>query len=172
MTGLELCQPFFGRASSGYVGSSEKGESLEGRALNRAFETDPEGTASAVNLQPTDEPYVPGAEELLTLLAEADEATRQRISIGTMVSAFNFLAALPAEIRRPEVILENTGEIGLDWQLRSNQVLSLNVGDGVVGYAALIGDEPIHGRAPFVERVPQTVEFLFSRLFPGSAASD
>lgn len=77
------------------------------------------------------------------------------------------LNALPNDIPLPAVFVESDGNIGLDWDEGNRQVISLTVRDTpMVGFSALLGAEPLHGRMPFVGEVPSTLRYLLARLFP------
>jgi len=98
---------------------------------------------------------------------------RSRAESGTLLhpDAFSrtleLLMALPREVPLPDVVVESETEIGLDWDLGRRQVLSLTVRDTpMVGFSALFGQEPLHGRFVFAgDDIPETLQYLFSRLF-------
>jgi hypothetical protein len=76
------------------------------------------------------------------------------------------LNALPHDIPLPTVVVEADGNIGLDWDEGARQVVSLTVRDTpMVGFSALLGAEPLHGRTPFAGEIPQTVRYLLQRLY-------
>lgn len=80
---------------------------------------------------------------------------------------FDLLRTLPREIPLPEIVVESEHEIGLDWGRGPREVLSLTIdGTPFIGFAALIGHEPIHGRALFAGDLPEILAHLFSRLYP------
>jgi hypothetical protein len=80
---------------------------------------------------------------------------------------FDLLRVLPSDVPLPEIVVESGREIGLDWNESSRRVLSLTVDDTpYLGFAALFGHEPIHGRLPFDGSLPKTLAYLFSRLYP------
>ena len=57
--------------------------------------------------------------------------------------------------------------------MRADRVLSISVsGVGTIGYAGLIGLEPVCGRAPFAGAIPETVLCLLTRLYPSDAPTD
>ncbi len=91
------------------------------------------------------------------------------VSIVPYTRMFELLTLLPRSIDVPEIVVESENQIALDWDLGARQQLSLTInGTTFIGYAALIGHEPIHGRAPFAGTVPETVAHLLQRLFPVS----
>lgn len=84
--------------------------------------------------------------------------------------ALEILALLPKQIPLPEVVVESEGEIGFDWDEGSRRVVSLTVRDTpVVGFAALLGEEPVYGRMRFGGEIPETLRFLLARLYTGRA---
>jgi hypothetical protein len=96
-------------------------------------------------------------------------------SDGTLTSPEGFgrtlelLNRLPREIPLPQVVVESENEIGLDWDEGRGRVLSLTVRDtSMLGFAALFGEEPLHGRMRFTDEIPETLRFLFCRLYPTS----
>jgi hypothetical protein len=79
--------------------------------------------------------------------------------------ALAVIEALPFGITPPEIVIEQDGEIGFDWQESPRKVLSLSIGpSGMIGYAALVGSEPIYGKAPFGGDLPETVAHLLRRV--------
>jgi hypothetical protein len=79
---------------------------------------------------------------------------------------FDLLRTLPRKIPLPDIVVESEHEIGLDWGRGPRQVLSLTIDETpFIGFAALIGHEPIHGRALFAGNLPEILAHLFSRLY-------
>jgi len=92
---------------------------------------------------------------------------------GVLVKAESFgrlcdvLGAIPSDAPLPEIVIESEDEIGLDWQSGSRRVLSLTIdGSPFIGFAALIGHETHHGRAPFAGDLPKTLTDLLRRVHP------
>lgn len=110
-------------------------------------------------------------EETCIRLTQALEKARQREGIFTSADTFSrmldLLALLPRDIPLPEIVVESENEIGLDWDEGPGRVLSLTVRDTpMLGFAALLGVEPLHGRLRFAEEFPETLRFLLGRLYP------
>ena len=83
-----------------------------------------------------------------------------------MENAMALVWALPQDMPLPEVIVEQDGEIGLDWDEGRRRAVSVSVGDGpTLSYAALVGAEPLHGRVPFTGTVPETLSFVLRRIY-------
>ena len=79
----------------------------------------------------------------------------------------HFLTTLPAELPLPVVVVESEDEIGLDWDEGTEIVVSLTIDDSDrIGFAALLGREPLYGRAEFSDGLPETVRYLLARLYP------
>lgn len=94
------------------------------------------------------------------------------VDVGTFQHAIDFLAALPAEIPLPDVVVENGSEIGLDWDEGAHRVLSLTVRDTpLIGFAGLFGVEPIYGKLDLASQNSETLRFLFGRLYPECSRS-
>jgi hypothetical protein len=124
-------------------------------------------------------PRAPHRDETTLLLTRISAALRKGVETeGVLVDIdpfgrlFDLLRVLPAEIPLPEIVVESGREIGLDWNEGSRRVLSLTVDDtAYVGFAALFGHEPIHGRVPFAGSFPKTLAYLFSRLYASEHAA-
>ncbi len=83
----------------------------------------------------------------------------------TAKNALALLEALPSGIVAPEIVIEEDGEIGFDWQESRRRALSVSIGpSGMIGYSALVGSEPIYGKAPFSGELPETVAHLLRRV--------
>ena len=70
-------------------------------------------------------------------------------SAEAITNAATFLELLPLQVPDPAVLVEEDGQIGLDWKV-GTRALSLNLGKGgMIGYSAVFDDETAYGRAPF-----------------------
>jgi len=77
------------------------------------------------------------------------------------------LGALPQHVPLPAVVVEEDGEIALDWNESSDRSLTVSVKEnGYLGYSALVGLRPDYGRAPFAGSIPDTVLFNMLRVYP------
>jgi hypothetical protein len=77
------------------------------------------------------------------------------------------LAALPEDVPLPDIVVESASAIGLDWTEGPRRALTLTIDESpYIGVAALLGHEPLHGRMPFTGALPQTLDYLFHRLYP------
>lgn len=98
-------------------------------------------------------------------LQRAAEEQGVNVSADAIMKAFTVLDALPYGTALPEIVIEDDGQVGLDWQLSANRMLSLNVGNGsMLGYAAVIGLDSSFGRVPFATELPERVVDLLRRL--------
>jgi hypothetical protein len=89
------------------------------------------------------------------------------VGVESLSRMIDVLGTLPSHIPLPEIVVESSCAIGLDWSQGRRQVLTLTVDDTpYVGFAALFGHEPIHGRVPFAGSLPKTLAYLFERLYP------
>jgi hypothetical protein len=76
------------------------------------------------------------------------------------------LWSLPASFPMPEILVEDDGEIALDWDEGTRRLLTVSIGDSpMLRYAALIGAEPTHGRVAYAGAMPETLSFLLRRLY-------
>jgi len=77
------------------------------------------------------------------------------------------VASLPQHVPLPSVVVEEDGEIALDWNETSDRSLTISVKqNGTLGYSALVGLKPDYGRAPFAGSIPDTVLFNLLRVYP------
>ena len=104
-----------------------------------------------------------------TVLDAVNEA-RQRgveISQNAVNVASNLIWALPEHVPLPDVVVEEDGDIALDWNESRDRGLTVSVNaNGYLGYSALIGLRPNYGRAPFAGSIPDTVLFNLLRVYP------
>lgn len=113
-------------------------------------------------------PYSGNESSLEALLFRAvAEPVPEGVSIpwGVFASARNLVRALPSVVPAPEVSVERDGEVAFDWNEHPRRTLSVNVGDGQLGFAALIGQEAIYGRVPFGSALPDTLALILRKLF-------
>lgn len=97
---------------------------------------------------------------LLSALAQSAPALPAAVK-----EAASFLDLLPVDVPNPDIVVEDDGQIGLDWRV-GDKSLSLNVGKGgMIGYSALFGPESAYGRAPFSNtELPPRIASLLSGL--------
>jgi hypothetical protein len=106
------------------------------------------------------------AESLLTALRDAGHE-RLYATTDAYTRALALMRSLPSDLPLPEIVVEDDGEIGLDWEEGPRRVLSVSVGDSpMLRYAAFVGVEPLHGRVPFAGLLPETLSFLLGRIYP------
>jgi hypothetical protein len=106
------------------------------------------------------------SEDIYARFSSALAQTQAFSSPDAIQRGIDLLRLLPTSVPLPDVVIESTHEIGLDWSEGRRRVISLTVGDSpMIGYAALFGAEPSYGRMPFTGQVPRTLRFLFRRLY-------
>lgn len=87
--------------------------------------------------------------------------------------AHALVSALASDLPVPEIVVDDDGEVGLDWDEGRRRVLTVSVGEGsTLTFASLIGTEPLHGRVSFTGAVPETLAFLLRRLYAAGSAGD
>jgi hypothetical protein len=109
----------------------------------------------------------------LEMIEKIDAALKKgRQDEGVLVACEPFgrmvelMSVLPPEIPLPNPVVESENQIGLDWELGARRVLTVTVDDTpYLGYAALLGHEPVYGRVPFAGQLPQTIRYLVARLY-------
>jgi hypothetical protein len=79
------------------------------------------------------------------------------VSDVTVTNAFALLEALPAWASRPDIVIEEDGEVGLDWNHSLGHNLTLNIGEHMLGFAGLNGGHADHGRVRFTGVIPAHV---------------
>lgn len=83
----------------------------------------------------------------------------------TRAFAHQFIAALPAEFPLPSVGAEPDGHVTLEWYRATNWLLSVSVSpEGMLYWAALLGDEDPRGSCPFEGEVPETILYWIRRI--------
>ena len=77
--------------------------------------------------------------------------------------------SLPAELPLPVVVVESEDEIGLDWDEDHQRVVSLTVySSDTIGFSALFGREPLHGRVERTDGIPETLHYILAKLYPSA----
>lgn len=83
----------------------------------------------------------------------------------TREHALRFLNALPPEYPSPSVGAEPDGHVTLEWYRATNWLLSVSVSpEGMLYWAALLGDEDPRGSCRFDGEVPETVLYWIRRV--------
>ena len=140
----------------------DRSAGLEASALRRLL-------AQMIAPSPGRDRRLEAGDRLISALQRAD-IDGVRVLAGVVARTAALLDALPFEIPLPRVLVESEHEIGLDWDEDDRRVVSVTVDDSpLIGYASLIGWEPLHGRldpstAP--SGVPSTLLAALRRLYP------
>jgi hypothetical protein len=89
----------------------------------------------------------------------------QPVQPETRELAQQFIEALPPESRLPSIGAEPDGQLTLEWYRATNWLLSVSVGpDGLLHWAALLGDEDPRGSCRFEGAVPETILYWIHRV--------
>jgi hypothetical protein len=105
-----------------------------------------------------------------TVVGALKKAQREGIRVRADVFArvLDLLSVLPDGIPLPEIVIETESEVGLDWDMGARRVLAVTVDEtSFLGFAALFGAEPMHGRILFAGETPQTLLYVLSRIYSG-----
>jgi hypothetical protein len=87
------------------------------------------------------------------------------VKLETREHARRFLEALPPEYPLPSVGAEPDGHVTLEWYRATNWLLSVSVSpEGMLYWAALLGDENPRGSCRFDGEVPETVLYWIRRV--------
>jgi hypothetical protein len=130
-----------------------------------------EGSALRKSLVDATAPPSQRANEILERVLRAALKTKEKddilVDVGVFARAVSFMNALPVYYPVPTVVVESEDEIGLDWDEGTQKIVSLTVDrTPMVGFAALFGEEPLHGSFKFALSTPDTLRFLLGRLYP------
>lgn len=77
------------------------------------------------------------------------------------------IASLPWRFPMPSAGAEPDGHITLEWYISPDKLLSVSIGrDGLLHYAAVIGQARHYGVEPQGEMFPSTIKHLIRRILP------
>jgi hypothetical protein len=89
----------------------------------------------------------------------------QPVSAATVQHARRLIEALPPVYPSPSVGAEPDGHVTLEWYRATNCLLSVSVSpEGMLYYAALLGEEDPRGSCPFAGVVPETILYCIRRV--------
>jgi hypothetical protein len=131
-----------------------------------------EGMALRKSLADATAPALGRDDEILVRAFRAAAKAREKNDILVDAAVFGraiaLMSALPIYYPSPTIVVEDEDEIGLDWDEGNRRIVSLTVDStSSVGFAALFGEEPIHGSFKLgAQRTPDTLRFLLGRLYP------
>jgi hypothetical protein len=87
------------------------------------------------------------------------------VKLETRQYARQFLDALPAEYPLPSLGVEPDGHVSLEWYRATNWLLSVSVSpEGMLYWAALLGNEDPRGSCRFEGAVPETILYWIRRV--------
>lgn len=91
------------------------------------------------------------ASQLMDVIAEARNDPEQLLpSALTTARVFDFLYVLPRGTALPEATLDPDGEVGLDWMISKNRILSVSIGESNrISYAWHDGTDRGHAAVTF-----------------------
>lgn len=89
------------------------------------------------------------------------------ISSLTKAWAELFLDALPMSLPTPEIVPEADGEVAIEWDIGTDRIFSVSIGDtGLLHFAGLFGGGiERHGVEPFDGLVPSEILAYIGRLY-------
>lgn len=88
---------------------------------------------------------------------------RKTLSITT-----GLVDSLPLAFRTPTISGEPDGHVCLEWYVHPRRVLTVSVSsEGVLHWAALVGEEDPRGSCRFYGKLPKTLEFWIRRVCSG-----
>jgi hypothetical protein len=111
----------------------------------------------------------------LELINEMEENIRECVaennSISTLLStsrtnAIRFIDQMAHSFPRPEVSVEDDGDIAFDWINKGKDYLSVSIGSGgYIHYAAVLGANKYHGKIGFDESIPEEISGIISKMY-------
>ena len=94
-----------------------------------------------------------------------DSYGAQAVRSGALSQARRFARVLPPEFPPPDVGVDPDGEVSFEWDLAPRQVLSVSISqEGRLSFAALFGEERIHGTEYLRATVPPFILMSLKRL--------
>ncbi len=97
--------------------------------------------------------------------ANSDGDGAEPIDADTLRNAHRLVEALPCGYPLPSVSAEPDGHVDLEWYRATNRLLSVSVSrEGVLYYAALVGEEDPRGRCRFDGEIPETILYWIQRV--------
>ncbi len=137
------------------------------------------GTEVEVTISPKDEASAVGSVEFTKQpaydeLAEISNACRTAdwdahgavpLATDAVRHARRFIEALPVGYAPPSVGAEPDGHVTLEWYRDTNWLLSVSVSpEGILYYAALLGEEDPRGSCRFNGAIPETILYWIRRV--------
>ena len=82
--------------------------------------------------------------------------------------AKDFVSSLPRDLQSPEINGEPDGHVSLEWYVNPRRLINVSVApDGILHWAALIGEEDPRGTCPFRGEAPKSLVYHISRVLNG-----
>lgn len=112
----------------------------------------------------------PAIDELLTIWTECrtldwDGYDAFPVKAETLNYAYAFIQALPLGFPLPSVSAEPDGHLAFDWFHAPHWTISVSVSpEGVLYYAALLGNSDPRGSEPFVSEIPERLLNLIKEV--------
>lgn len=90
------------------------------------------------------------------------------VSRQTLAIAKLLVDSLPLAFRTPAITGEPDGHVCLEWYVHPRRVLTVSLSsEGVLHWAALVGEEDPRGSCRFYGELPKTLEFWIKRVCSG-----
>ena len=87
------------------------------------------------------------------------------VELETLQVTRKLVESLPTAYRTPEISAEPDGQVDLTWRFNSRRILSVSVApNGLLHWAALIGQEDPRGTCRFEGQTPATLLYLLGRV--------
>jgi hypothetical protein len=84
--------------------------------------------------------------------------------------AAGFLSMLPHETPEPDLVFEDDGEVGFDWQSSTRSTFSVSIGeDGTLRYGGLYGYRTRYGTEQLTSAIPSVILECISAASAGTA---
>ena len=89
----------------------------------------------------------------------------RRVDVGALRYAAEFLRILPNDVPEPDIVIEEDGEVGFDWDVSRRATFSVSVGpDGTLRYGGLFGRRTRYGSAQLTSSIPPDILSLIAKV--------
>lgn len=103
--------------------------------------------------------------EALEAAWSACDETSPPLEPSTFAYADEFVRLLPSDVPVPEIVVDDDGEIMLEWDKGPRCVFSVSIGrDGTLSFAGLFGYDKVHGTEHLGDSLPAIISTCLKRI--------
>lgn len=97
-------------------------------------------------------------------ICSGDSDQEHSARAGSIAWALWFVSLLPGDTPEPEVVLEEDGDVALDWEASANSTFSISIdSDGIMRFGGLFRDATRYGRERLASSIPPEILALIAR---------